>query len=296
MLKIQEAGKPSTAIWLVNASTIVGSNRNCDLVLTSGRVADQHIELTRNGDDVYLQDCSRGKSIFVNDLPVGEYGPLKHGDSIRLADVDLEILEPREMHSEEELLLAQQTGQPIPTLTDVNLRKDHWHITATESWLKGQSFDIRGTMVLGRGSTCDITIPGTHLSRQHAQLIADGDHLTVRDLDSSNGTYVNGERISEAHLHAGDKIRFDVLTFVVQAPKRLSESDKTVIRQNAKSHPEEERKSTNGDTKQWITRPTSVGNRIEELPRRSRADNFVFYSLITTLLASVVLYAVINFF
>ena len=46
------------------------------------------------------------------------------------------------------------------------------------------------------------------MSRVHCQLLALGDgELEVRDLESTNGTYVNGERIERARLASGDKVQ-----------------------------------------------------------------------------------------
>lgn len=96
--------------------------------------------------------------------------------------------------------------------------RDHWEIVAEGDWLTGQRFKISGHTVLGRDAHCDITIPGTHLSRQHAELAIQGNTLLIRDLNSSNGTYVNQQRITETALKPGDIIRFDVLTFRVHGP------------------------------------------------------------------------------
>lgn len=62
--------------------------------------------------------------------------------------------------------------------------------------------------VIGRSKECDIIIDDTYVSEYHAQIVKDGKQLKVVDLDSKNGTFVNGERIvSEYELKAQDKIR-----------------------------------------------------------------------------------------
>ena len=70
-------------------------------------------------------------------------------------------------------------------------------------------------MVVGRKNTCDLRIPLSAVSRQHFQIEVDGESLVLRDLGSSNGTYYNDERATEAKLAAGDQIRVGPVTFIV---------------------------------------------------------------------------------
>ena len=70
--------------------------------------------------------------------------------------------------------------------------------------------------VLGRRQDCHLRIPTKDVSRQHCELLLKGSALTARDLGSSNGTFVNGKRIAESQLKAGDRLRLGPVTFVVQ--------------------------------------------------------------------------------
>ena len=62
-------------------------------------------------------------------------------------------------------------------------------------------------IVLGRGETCDASLPGTEISREHAEIRRDGPLFIVRDLQSRNGTFVRGVRLNESPLEAGDVVR-----------------------------------------------------------------------------------------
>jgi len=70
--------------------------------------------------------------------------------------------------------------------------------------------------VIGRLSDCDLYAPLTSVSKKHCQLSCDRGVLKVRDLGSRNGTYLNGKRIDEAVIKAGDCLRIGPLTFVFQ--------------------------------------------------------------------------------
>lgn len=82
--------------------------------------------------------------------------------------------------------------------------------------------------VIGRRHSCDLCIPLMSVSRRHCQLNYDEGVLKIRDLGSSNGTYLNGKRVDEAVIQAGDSIKIGPLTFVLQIdgqPKDIAEPD-----------------------------------------------------------------------
>ncbi|WP_040338903.1 FhaA domain-containing protein [Candidatus Blastococcus massiliensis] len=65
----------------------------------------------------------------------------------------------------------------------------------------------RGRNVIGRGTEADIRLPDTGVSRKHVDVVLEGDVATAEDLGSTNGTLVNGRRISRQPLADGDVIR-----------------------------------------------------------------------------------------
>jgi pSer/pThr/pTyr-binding forkhead associated (FHA) protein len=68
--------------------------------------------------------------------------------------------------------------------------------------------------LVGRQKGCDIRIPSNEISRRHCILSAEHGTVVVEDLNSANGTYLNGERISgRQKLKAGDRLRIGTLTF-----------------------------------------------------------------------------------
>ena len=72
------------------------------------------------------------------------------------------------------------------------------------------------TVTIGRGATNAVQLHDTEVSREHAQLYQRGDAIVVRDLGSSNGTFVNDERVHfPLGLKTGDLIRVGTLEFEV---------------------------------------------------------------------------------
>ena len=67
---------------------------------------------------------------------------------------------------------------------------------------------IEGDNTLGRGDDCQVSLKLSSISRHHARITVDGTRVTLRDLQSKNGTFVRGERVDRAvDLHDKDEIR-----------------------------------------------------------------------------------------
>ena len=78
-------------------------------------------------------------------------------------------------------------------------------------------FELPSTVTsIGRRQDCDFCIPLTVVSRRHCEINQDSGRITVRDLSSRNGTFINGEPIEEAPIKAGDVLRIGPIEFVVQ--------------------------------------------------------------------------------
>lgn len=71
---------------------------------------------------------------------------------------------------------------------------------------------------LGRTARADFIVSAALVSRLHCRLTADrSDQLIVEDLDSTNGTIVNGRRVKRSLLRTGDRLKVGRVEFVIQA-------------------------------------------------------------------------------
>lgn len=85
--------------------------------------------------------------------------------------------------------------------------------------------------VLGRTNNCDLRIPLSSVSRQHCEVVLDGQAIKLRDLGSSNGTYHNSVRVQESVLRAGDEIVIGpvVFTLVVDGQPQDIKPVRTIV-------------------------------------------------------------------
>jgi len=92
-------------------------------------------------------------------------------------------------------------------------------VTFTIVQADGRTRDVpvkRARTIVGRKPECNIRIPVSSVSREHCEVTLEGDTLSIRDLGSSNGTYVNRERVQQANLKAGDLLGIGPAVFVVR--------------------------------------------------------------------------------
>ena len=105
-------------------------------------------------------------------------------------------------------------------LTD-NSQGTSWQLIGLSSALADLTIDIDKSLSIGRSDSNNLVLATSQISRQHAKINCIGEQLYVQDLGSSNGTFVNGERIgTDAHaLQATDELAFaDLVFLVVNAP------------------------------------------------------------------------------
>src|SRR5213075_2373852 len=84
-----------------------------------------------------------------------------------------------------------------------------------------QSFELPPgkSVVVGRGLGSDIPLYDPTISRRHAELTAGADDVQVTDLGSSNGTCINGSRVTSGRLRPDDSITFGKLVFRLRAAR-----------------------------------------------------------------------------
>lgn len=96
-------------------------------------------------------------------------------------------------------------------------------------------YSIESEMTLGRHAVNEISIPEEKASRRHCRFRPDNGKVVVEDLDSSNGTKVNGRKVTNCVLKHGDTITIGAHTIIFQ--DETERFDRTVVLQEAVSEP-----------------------------------------------------------
>ena len=99
-----------------------------------------------------------------------------------------------------------------------------------------REIQLKPETVLGRQAECDVLLTEGHTSRRHARLVHAEDGYWLEDLGSSNGTFINGKRITgRVKVASGDRLRFDVEEYDFRVPAQAApamapDESKTVYR------------------------------------------------------------------
>ena len=117
-----------------------------------------------------------------------------------------------------------------------------------------------GELVIGRSSEQDMVLIEDMVSRKHAKLTLGSDQITIADLGSTNGTFVNGEKVQRARLKEGDRILIgtSILKLVAVARQPGRAMDAKAAQQTLEQTAAAQEKRQGGRT--------AVQGRLEEVP------------------------------
>jgi len=88
-----------------------------------------------------------------------------------------------------------------------------------------------GECLVGRASECTVCLESSTVSRHHARLLVTGEQVVLEDLDSKNGTFVNGGRVvAPTPLVKDDRVRFGSVDLALRVSGPLNSTDSLVLR------------------------------------------------------------------
>lgn len=195
----------------------VGSSAMADVTLDDPQVAGIHLKLYREDDRLTCFDVSgqgfshNGRRTLKAVLAPGDRLQVG-GQLLQLVDGDLApaaITDPvTEMSPAPDFARAARPPAPPPPAPPAPPGRAV--LLALKGNDAGKSFELtaKPTLLIGRGVAADITIWDIRASRVHCRIDHEGPAFRITDLDSSNGTYLNDERLRETRpLQPGDLVR-----------------------------------------------------------------------------------------
>jgi ABC transport system ATP-binding/permease protein len=179
----------------------VGSSPEADLKLDDSEVMAIHLKIYRERDDYHIFDLS-GRGFLVNDRRSLKH-PLSDGDLITLGSHKLRF----------ETAAASPPQAPPKATGNGSARVELQAIKGNDT---GKVFNLqdRPMSILGRGIATDITVWDIRVSRVHCRIDERNSDYVVSDMNSSNGTWVNGVRLKTPQkLKIGDFIKLGSTVF-----------------------------------------------------------------------------------
>ena len=287
MLKLQFKDNPARGFWLVGEQLTLGTGSECNVVLEGLGINPLHATITITGDAIELSP-SENSPCYVNANAVGGHHKLQEGDEIRIGKERLLIVDPKQQTQ-----ALEQNEKP-----NTAKNKKVWTLVAEHPKLKDRPFLVTDKSVLGRSKHVNLFIPFKHLSREHAELTVAGDVLHLKDLGSSNGCFVNGERVQEYDLKGGETVSFAFLDFKVNSPVAATPkpdpgSDVTQIRSAITE--EDIARAVADDEPQNQSLDLSEINEPVEQPVKTDKPNYLVWGGIAVILLAAVLYGWLNY-
>jgi two-component system, cell cycle response regulator len=100
-----------------------------------------------------------------------------------------------------------QVKAPPTSAASLEPKRDQAYLIVLAGSSLGEMFKIgRDRMVIGRGATADVRMIDEGVSREHCEVLMEGDKVILRDLKSTNGTFCRGVQVDRQELVDGDKI------------------------------------------------------------------------------------------
>lgn len=97
------------------------------------------------------------------------------------------------------------------------IRSRHFYLKGLNDAFAGRLIGVGASMLVGRAPECALVVDQEGISRRHARIEVKSQGCALIDLESANGTFVNGRRIDNALLEDGDEIVFDTVRFQFRA-------------------------------------------------------------------------------
>lgn len=194
-------------IELTEGSYTIGSAENNDVNIQDKGLGAIHATLTLTDGECVLTIDNEARLTSVNGKLVTKSKELREGDLIIAAQVHMKLASSNEVEEEED-----------DNRTRVRMALPKFVLRGVSGAYFGKTYPLRGTTIMGRHSECHICVNADGISRKHVQIDAEADGLVATDLGSSNGTYINGNKIDKAELKVGDELRLDNIRFLIQTP------------------------------------------------------------------------------
>lgn len=157
-----------------------------DIVVNSRLVSKNHLQVETKSGKVAITDLNstNGTHVNGNRIAPNQSIALKPGDVMRIGDL---------------------TGNSIQITYGSGIEGDARRESVDT--LDLSKLVTQPSMIVGRDDSCDLTMPHPGVSKHHAMITRENGQISIRDLGSTNGTFVNGARITQVVLNNGDEIR-----------------------------------------------------------------------------------------
>ncbi len=248
-LEFVDATPPASPFKIEKNSLWLGRDPNGDIVFDANAVmvSRRHAEIRRSGEDFIIHDGGSFNGTLVNDQRISTPTPLYHNDEIQLGmgGPVLRFNAPLRLAPKGASLAGQRSiaiGQLV-NLDGLNVanavsgstmvfnvgnmtQKVSKDVSSAQpQLLMSLTFGNKNELTIGRDDKSDIKIDGLQISNRHARLLQTNSGIIIEDLNSTNGVYVNGSRVTRQTITPEDQVQIGSFQIRVDPAKNIGVFD-----------------------------------------------------------------------
>jgi len=202
---------PEQEFKLAKASISLGRANTNNITLNDGRVSRNHARLECGAQGIILVDLGSSNGTRLNGIRI-DRATLQPGDTISLGNQQLRYMveDPSEdiglTRIDTQVQLDQTMNQEfLPVVINETSTPSLVIFTGEKTW----SIDLNNIdrATVGRDEGCAVYIDSPKVSRRHAEIQQVSGAFVLKDLGSTNGTWIGGQKVEERILQDGDNFR-----------------------------------------------------------------------------------------
>lgn len=207
-------GRQVNSLELEGGEVTIGRDTDRKLVLPSAAVSRRHAKLVLNEPQPFVVDEGSANGMLVNGVRITGPTAIVPGVRVNIADFYLEFARLTPVPMTEAVAPIEEAPRNFDPSDVVRL-------VANGGPFDGRIYDIPpGEMAVGRAVDNDLVLDDPSLSRRHAKMRRAGvGRIEIEDLNSSNGSFVNGRKVGKGSAGPGDTVRFGDLIFRVMGAR-----------------------------------------------------------------------------
>lgn len=202
---------PAQEFNLVKTCVTLGRAHTNDIILDDGRVSRSHALMEFSETGVTLTDLHSANGTRINGVRI-ERSTLEPGDTISLGSQQLkyQVDKPSEDKGLTRIDTQMQFDQSmkleyLPMMIDETRTPSLVIFTGEKTW----KLDLSNLehALIGRDENCQVQLDSPKVSRQHAEVLHDGNRFILKDHGSTNGTWIGNQKVDQHVLQDGEVFR-----------------------------------------------------------------------------------------
>jgi pSer/pThr/pTyr-binding forkhead associated (FHA) protein len=227
VLQVIKDKKQLAKVTVAGNVFIIGRSPQCDLPLDEELASRQHVEIVLEKGHYWVRDRGSRNGTFVNGEKIEDRRKLVDGDEIGVGSTRLKFLwnnasDDSDAPGEGETRVASLSDEDekalgMKVVSKADKGAFEVKLRVIDGPLSGGVFkDWDGPLTIGRGLKNHVVLLDDAVSTSHARIVQQGEQYYIEDLNSANGTFMDGVKVQRTRLENGRKIKVGTSTLAFE--------------------------------------------------------------------------------